>query len=45
MIAYPTILLLNLITYNKAFFDVAMESVRFPFIYFGAIAYLFNNEK
>ena len=28
-----------------AFFDVAMESVRFPFIYFGAIAYLFNNEK
>lgn len=25
-----------------AFFDVAMESVRFPFIFFGAIAYFFN---
>tara|TARA_B110000444_G_scaffold257583_1_gene296336 strand:+ start:4116 stop:5486 length:1371 start_codon:yes stop_codon:yes gene_type:complete len=25
-----------------AFFDVAMESVRFPFIFFGTVAYLFN---
>ena len=36
--------LLGFITFSlmTAFFDVAMESVRFPFIFFGSIAYLFN---
>jgi hypothetical protein len=36
--------LLSFITFAlmTAFFDVAMESVRFPFIFFGAIAYFFN---
>lgn len=28
-----------------AFFDVAMESVRFPFIFFGSIAYLFSENS
>ena len=28
-----------------AFFDVAMESVRFPFLFFGAIALFFSQEK
>tara|TARA_B100000029_G_scaffold516748_1_gene633666 strand:+ start:44285 stop:45652 length:1368 start_codon:yes stop_codon:yes gene_type:complete len=38
--------LLTFITFAlmTAFFDVAMESVRFPFIFFGTIAYLFNEK-
>ncbi len=38
--------LLSFITFAlmTAFFDVAMESVRFPFIFFGTIAYLFNEK-
>ncbi len=38
--------LLTFITFAlmTAFFDVAMESVRFPFIFFGSIAYLFNEK-
>jgi len=37
-------MLLGFITFAlmTAFFDVAMESVRFPFIFFGSIAYFFS---
>jgi len=39
--------LLSFLTYPLicAFFDVSMESVRFPFIFFGSVALLFNQHK